>query len=236
MVDLLTVLYGGKYINISPETVKDENRDRFVLSKGHCCASLYATLANTGFIDAGELLKNYGQNGSIYYTHTSHLINGVEASTGSLGHGLPIAEGLAIATRSTKRKYNVFCLTGDGELDEGSNCEAFLYAAQKNLSNLCVIIDYNKLQSMGDIEDIVSLKPLAGKLKAFNWNVVEIDGHNFDQIASAYEVFKKETKRPTAIIANTIKGKGVSFMENDIKWHYHNPDNNELEAAMEELK
>lgn len=236
MVDILAVLYGGNYLNITPQTTDSPDRDRFVLSKGHCCASLYATLALRGFINPDDLRNHYGDNGTLYYTHCSSYINGVEISSGSLGHGLSVALGLALAARASKRQYNVFCLTGDGELDEGSNWEALLFAAHHKMQNLCFIVDYNKLQSMGDIKDILDIAPLAEKFKAFNWNVLEIDGHDVEQIAEAFESFKKETERPSVIIANTIKGKGVSFMENDIKWHYRNPDDKELETAKEELK
>ena len=236
MADILAVLYGGHFINVTPQTVDDPDRDRFVLSKGHCAAGLYAALAETEFLEPEELRQHYGDYGTIYYTHCSRDVNGVEASTGSLGHGLPVALGMALAAQNHKTKFNVFCLTGDGELDEGSIWESILFAGCHHMDNLCTIVDYNKLQSMGDTKDILDLEPLAKKFEAFNWNVLEIDGHNYNEIATAFEAFKKEQQRPTVIIANTIKGKGVSFMESNILWHYHNPDEKELQKAKEELK
>lgn len=235
MADLLAVLYGGDFIRITPETVDDPLRDRFILSKGHCCASLYATLALCGYLDADDLRQHYGDNGTLYYTHCSNQLKGVEISTGSLGHGLPAALGMALAAERAPRKYSVYCLTGDGELDEGSCWESILYAGAHKMSNLCLIVDYNKLQSMGDVKEIMDLEPLGDKLSTFRWNVIEIDGHDTDAIAEAYRNFIKEQERPTAIIANTIKGKGVSFMENNIFWHYHNPNDQELKQAEEEL-
>ncbi|HAE23926.1 MAG: transketolase [Bacteroidaceae bacterium] len=236
MADILTVIYGGDIINISPENIDSPRRDRFILSKGHCCASLYATLALTGYINAEELKSTYGDNGSVYYTHCSHKVPGVEISTGSLGHGLPIAIGQAIASKVSRNDYDVICLTGDGELDEGSNWEAILFAGHHKTSNLCLIVDYNKIQSMGDVKDILDIAPLAEKFRDFHWNVIEIDGHNFGEIENALTQFKSEKEKPTVIIANTIKGKGVSFIENKLMWHYHNPDDEELQAAKEELK
>ena len=236
MVDLLTVIYGGDIINISPSNIDNPQRDRFILSKGHCCAALYSTLALTGFLDPQELKNTYGDNGSIYYTHCSHKVPGVEISTGSLGHGLPVAIGQAIATKAAKTNANVICLTGDGELDEGSNWEAILFAGHHRLANLCLIVDYNKIQSMGNVKDILALEPLDDKFKHFNWNVIRIDGHDFEQIENALRNFQAETTKPTVIIADTIKGKGVSFMEGQLLWHYRNPNDEELKIAKEELQ
>ena len=235
MADILTVLYSG-IINITPETVNNPNRDRFLLSKGHCCASLYATLAVKGFLNIEELLEQYGKNGGIYFSHVSHKLNGVEMSSGSLGHGLPVACGIAVSGRLLKQDYDTYCLTGDGELDEGSCWEAIMFAAQQKLSHLCLIVDYNKIQSLGNVKDICDLSPLTEKFKAFNWNVVEIDGHDYSEIEQAFKKFKEEKEKPTAIIANTIKGKGVSFMEGKLLWHYRNPNDEQLAQAMEELK
>ena len=235
MADILAVLYSGA-INITPETVEDPNRDRFLLSKGHCCASLYAVLAIKGFLDKADLLENYGKNGGMYFTHVSHKLNGVEMSSGSLGHGLPFACGIAMSGRASNLDYDTYCLTGDGELDEGSCWEAIMFAAQQKLSHLCLIVDYNKIQSLGDVKDICDLSPLADKFKVFNWNVVEIDGHDYDDIENAFATFKAEKEKPTVIIANTIKGKGVSFMEGKLLWHYRNPNDEQLAQAMEELK
>lgn len=235
MADLLTVLYSG-VINISPQTVNDENRDRFLLSKGHCCASLYAILAIKGFLPKDELLSQYGKNGGVYFSHVSHKLNGVEISSGSLGHGLPVACGIAVAGRTKGLNYKTYCLTGDGELDEGSCWEAIMFAAHQKLNNLCLIVDYNKIQSMGNVSDICNLSPLAEKFRSFNWNVVEIDGHNYDEIEKAYNIFRKEKDKPTVIIANTIKGKGVSYMEGKLLWHYRTPNEEQMKQAMEELR
>lgn len=236
MADLLTVLYSGKFIHVSPDTVDSSFRDRFILSKGHCCASLYATLAVNGFVDEGKLINGYGKNGSIFYTHASNRVNGVDLSTGSLGHGLPVALGMAYSCKSSKHSFKVYCLVGDGELDEGSNWEAILFAANHAVNNLCLIVDYNKIQSMGNVSDINDLSPLKEKFESFRWSVIEIDGHDYSQIESAYKQFREEKKYPTVIIANTIKGKGVSWMENELLWHYRNPNDEQLSKALEELK
>ena len=261
MADILAVLYGGK-LRITPQTVDDPNRDRFLLSKGHCCASLYAALAVHGFLDKEELCNNYGQDGTVYFSHVSHKLNGVEMSSGSLGHGLPVACGIALNGKVKGLDYDTYVLTGDGELDEGSCWEAIMFAAQQHLSHLCLIVDYNKIQSLGNVADICDLSPLADKFRAFNWNVIEIDGHNYDEIAQAIDLFKSNgpssarpkgacyqrdarmvngqwsmfnAPRPTAIIANTIKGKGVSYMEGELLWHYRNPNDEQLKQALEEL-
>ena len=248
MADILAVLYGGK-LRITPQTVDDPNRDRFFLSKGHCCASLYAALAVHGFLDKEELCNNYGQDGTVYFSHVSHKLNGVEMSSGSLGHGLPVACGIALNGKVKGLDYDTYVLTGDGELDEGSCWEAIMFAAQQHLSHLCLIVDYNKIQSLGNVADICDLSPLADKFRAFNWNVIEIDGHNYDEIAQAIDLFKSNgpssmvngqwsmvnVPRPTVIIANTIKGKGVSYMEGELLWHYRNPNDEQLKQALEEL-
>ena len=258
MADILAVLYGGK-LRITPQTVDDPNRDRFLLSKGHCCASLYAALALHGFLDKEDLCNNYGQDGTVYFSHVSHKLNGVEMSSGSLGHGLPVACGIALNGKVKGLDYDTYVLTGDGELDEGSCWEAIMFAAQQHLSHLCLIVDYNKIQSLGNVADICDLSPLADKFRAFNWNVIEIDGHNYDEIAQAIDLFQHKmvhgqssmvnvqcsmvngqssmvnAPRPTAIIANTIKGKGVSYMEGELLWHYRNPNDEQLKQALEEL-
>lgn len=236
MADILAVLYSeGGELNISPETVESPDRDRFVLSKGHCCASLYAALALRGFLPMDDLLSEYGKNGTSYFTHVSHKLNGVEISSGSLGHGLPVAVGIAIAGRARNLDYKTFVLTGDGELDEGSCWEAILFAGNQQLSNLCLIVDSNKIQSLGNVADINDLAPLKRKFDDFKWNAIEIDGHDYSQIEDAFRTFRNEDKRPTVIIADSVKGKGVSFMENKLKWHYSSPNDEQLKAALEEL-
>ena len=234
MTDILAVLYSD-ILNIYPNDPKKNERDRFILSKGHACTSLYATLGILGFFPMTEL-DSYGKDGSLFLSHTAHQIPGIELSSGSLGHGLPIACGLAYAARCKRQKWRTFCLVGDGEMDEGSNWEAILFAAHHKLDNLCLIIDYNKIQSLGNTNDVLNLEPLANKFIAFNWNVLNINGHDHDNIKNAFKEAEQAKGLPSVIIANTIKGKGVSFMENDILWHYKSPSTEQYNQAMEELK
>lgn len=233
--DILAVLYSG-VMNITPDTLNDPKRDRFIESKGHCCASYYAALALKGFMNYDELMEEYCKNGSQYFEHVSHKLPGVEVSTGSLGHGLPIACGMAIGAKRTHHNNSVYIIVGDGEINEGSNWESFMFAAQNKLDNLCVIIDKNKMQALGFTKDVLCLDPLADKLKAFQWNVLDIDGHDINQLLGAFDNFNKTEGIPTVIIANTIKGKGVSYMENNLKFHYSAPNEDELKIAMEELR
>lgn len=233
MADMLAVLY-DEFLHITPETTKHPLRDRFILSKGHACTSLYAVLGLKGFFSSSEF-DEYAQNGHHFLTHATHHVPGVELSAGSLGHGLPVACGLALGARSKGEKWNTYCLVSDGEMDEGSNWEAIMFAGHNKLSNLCLIIDYNKIQSLGFTKDIINLEPLSDKLKAFQWNVLEIDGHDISQIRAALEITNNENDKPTVIIANTIKGKGVSFMENELLWHYRNPNEEQYQKALKEL-
>ena len=231
IVDILAVLYGRvmQYRSNEPKWV---NRDRFILSKGHAGAGVYAVLAECGFFNIAELDKHY-QDGSIFSGHVSHKgVPGVELSTGSLGHGLPVASGMALAAKIDKKSHKIFVVMSDGELDEGSNWEAFMFAAHHGLNNLTAVIDRNKLQSMKTTEETLSLEPLRDKLIAFGWNVIEVDGHNHNELFSAID---SDTKKPKVIIANTIKGKGVSFMENEIAWHYRTPSGELFDQAMKDL-
>ncbi|MDR3118498.1 MAG: transketolase [Mediterranea sp.] len=234
MTDILAVLYTSVLKYNSKDPGWDE-RDRFILSKGHACVSLYSILALCGFFPVEEL-DEYGKNGSRLLTHTTHYIPGVEISAGSLGHGLPIACGIAIAAKRKKAGYRTYVLAGDGEMDEGSNWEALLLAAHLKLDNLCLIIDYNKIQSLGNTNDVLNLEPLKTKLEAFNWNVLQIDGHNHRDISEAFAQARQAKGKPTAIIADTVKGKGVSFMENKLVWHYKSPDEEQLNNAMKEIE
>ena len=233
--DLLTVLY-HKCINV-PSTWSEskdfETRDRFVLSKGHASALLYSVLAQKGFIKKEDLMT-FRKFGSKLQGHPSPVCRGVEVATGSLGQGLSIGCGMAIGLRLDNNPAKVFVLLGDGEMQEGSVWEALMQAPHRKLNNLIAIIDRNRLQIDGCTENVKSLDPLDEKLKTFNWNVIEIDGHNIQQIYSALKKNKKSDK-PTAILANTIKGKGVSFMENNAGWHGKAPNDEEFERAMEEL-
>lgn len=234
MADILVTLYVN-YLNNSPEKQESIDRDRFILSKGHCCASLYAVLAEMGYFKKEELMKHFAENGTHFYAHASHKLPGIELSTGSLGHGLPVACGLALGSKRKNLAYKVYCLVGDGEMDEGSNWEAIMFAAHNQLDNLCLIVDKNKMQALGDTKDVLCLDPLPDKFRAFQWNVIDIDGHNYDQIIDAFENFISCKNKPTVIVANTIKGKGVSFMEHNLKFHYSAPTSDELEKAKEEL-
>ncbi|MBM2815998.1 MAG: Transketolase N-terminal section [Ignavibacteria bacterium] len=233
-VEILTVLY-NEILQVFPQNPKSENRDRFFLSKGHACTSLYAVLAEKGFFDK-TLLQTYGDDGSLLMSHISSFVPGVEFSTGSLGHALPVALGTAMAGKKKKSDWRVFVLMSDGELDEGSNWEAFLAAPNFKLDNLFVVIDCNKIQAMGETKDIMQLEPLTDKLLAFGWNVERVDGHDFESIHNAFQsLFNKNNARPGIIIADTVKGKGISFMENTLLWHYKSPNQEQYLAAQAEL-
>jgi transketolase len=232
IVDILAVLY-GKIMNYDIKNPKLETRDRFILSKGHAGAGVYATLAEVGFFNKSELLHHY-QDGSKFSGHVSHKgIAGVEFSTGALGHGLPVGSGMALRAKLDNLSYRVFVVLGDGELDEGSNWESFMFAAHKNLNNLHVIIDRNNLQSMDTTENTLALEPLAEKIRSFGWLVKVLDGHDH---AALGEALAMNHERPLCIIANTVKGKGVSYMENSIEWHYKTPKNSQFQQAIIELK
>ena len=235
MADLLAVLY-GQVLRLDPIRPDWPDRDRFILSKGHGAAILYAALAERGFFPC-EWLETYCQDGSKLVGHiTNHNVPGVEVSTGSLGHGLPIGCGMALAGKREGKPYRVFVMLSDGELDEGSNWEAILFAPQHQLDNLVAIVDYNKIQSFGRVKDVLELEPLADKWRAFRWAVREIDGHNHSQIASALTGVPFEPGKPNVIIAHTVKGKGVSFMENQLAWHYKTPNEQQLAEALAELE
>ncbi|OGQ46282.1 MAG: transketolase [Deltaproteobacteria bacterium RIFCSPLOWO2_02_FULL_46_8] len=233
-IDILTVLYWN-ILSINPKDPEHSERDRFILSKGHAAAALYATLAYRGFFPQEEL-KNYVRNGSLLPEHPpSEGLAGVEAATGSLGHGLPVGVGMALSSRICKKNYRVFVLLSDGECNEGSVWEAAMFAAGQKLENVTVIVDYNKWQATGRSNDILALHPLAKKWEACGWSVQEIDGHDFDTLTRVLVSLPKETGKPTAIIANTIKGKGVSFMEDNNNWHYKIPSEQEVIQAKREL-
>lgn len=234
--DILTVLY-EKVMKNFPEWTKSPNhneRDRFVLSKGHASATLYAVLAQRGYFPESELMT-FRQLGSKLQGHPNTHIPGIEVPTGSLGQGLSMACGIAMALKLDKNPAHVFTVLGDGELQEGSCWEAFMHAPHRRLNNLTAIIDRNHLQIDGSTEQIKDINPLDAKLKAFNWKVIEIDGHNVEEIYEALENSRKSDK-PTVIIANTVKGKGVSFMENQCGWHGKAPSAEDCQRALEELK
>lgn len=235
LADIIAVLYND-VANISPENLKDENRDRVILSKGHAGAAIYAALAEKGFFDREELKTHYA-DGSRLSGHVSHKgVPGVEFSTGSLGHGACVGAGMALNAKLDKKPYYTFAIVGDGECDEGSIWEMALFANQFKLNQLVVIVDHNKMQSLDYCENTLALSPFADKWKAFGWNVLDVDGHNHNQLRSAFEKAKQSQDKPTVIIANTIKGKGVSFMELDILWHYRFPhEGEEYDGALKEL-
>ena len=235
IADILAVLYGS-VLQVKAENPRWIDRDRFILSKGHAGAGVYAALAESGFISVDKLKTHY-QDGSDLSGHVSHKgIPGVEFSTGSLGHGLPVATGMALAAKINKNKHRVVVLMSDGECDEGSNWEAILFAAHHKLSNLVVIIDRNRLQSIHSTEDTLSLEPFPDKWKSFGWEVVEVDGHNHEEIFNACSNINTPQNKPLCVIANTIKGKNVSFMENNVLWHYRSPQGDEYKAAILELE
>jgi len=235
MIDLLTVLY-EKILRVDPSRPDWAARDRFVLSKGHACAGLYAVLASRGFFPR-DWLNDFYRDGARLAGHvTWNGIPGIEVSTGALGHGLAIGCGMALVGKRNLQDYRVFVLLSDGECDEGSVWEAALFAPHHRLDNLVVLIDYNKIQSLAAVNDVLALEPFAAKWKAFGWRVQEIDGHNFDQIEAAFNFPPTANEKPNCIIAHTIKGKGVDFMENQVLWHYRFPDDQELAAALSQLE
>jgi transketolase len=232
--DIVAVLY-GKIMKLEPIKPTDPTRDRFILSKGHACVAVYAALAETGFFSR-EDLSHYGQDHSVLMNHISHKVAGVEFSTGSLGHGLPFGTGKALAARRSNKDWRTFVLLSDGELGEGSNWEAFMFASHHKLDNLVAIVDYNKLQSLTTVDKTLRVEPLAEKVSAFGWAVREVDGHDHNSLSEHLSQTPWEAGKPSILIAHTIKGKGVSFMENSVDWHYKSPSNEQLALALEELK
>jgi len=234
MADIVAVLY-GRVLEKRPKEPKWPKRDRFILSKGHAGAGIYAALAETGYFPPEELKKHYS-NGSRFSGHVSHLgIPGVELSTGSLGHGLSVGAGMAYAAKLDSKKHRIFVLLSDGECDEGSNWEAILFSSHHKLSNLIAIVDYNKIQSLDTVTNTLSLEPFTEKWRAFGWETIEVDGHNHEALIQVLNIDPKKCRKPTCVIAHTTKGKGVSFMENSVLWHYRTPQGNEYKNAMREL-
>jgi transketolase len=235
IADVLGALYAG-VLRVDPSNPKLADRDRVILSKGHGAAAMYAVLAERGFFPK-EWLAEYCQDGSHLPGHISHHgVPGVEVSTGSLGHGLSIGAGLALASKRDGKDWRSFVILSDGECDEGSIWEAVLFAPHHRLDNLVVIVDYNKIQSFGTVADVLELAPFADKWRAFRWGVREIDGHDQMAIADAFASLPFEPGRPSVIIAHTVKGKGVSFMEDKLLWHYRPPNAEQLAKALQELE
>ena len=234
IADVMTYLYFEK-MNVDPKNPDMANRDRFVLSKGHAAPVLYSVLAHRGFFDT-ELLKTLRHTDSILQGHPDKKhIPGVDMSSGSLGQGISAATGMALSAKHFGDDYRVYTIVGDGESEEGQVWEAAMFAAAKKLNNLTAFIDVNGLQIDGSVEEVNNPLPLDKKFEAFGWNVVVIDGHNFEEIENAVTVAEKATDRPTAIIMKTVKGKGVSFMENQVSWHGSAPNDEQYEVAMNEL-
>ena len=234
IADILTVLYFNE-MNIRQEQPNWENRDRLVLSKGHCSPALYSCLANRGFFSVEDLKKFRNINSYLQGHPDKNKIPGVDMTTGSLGQGLSVANGMAIAGKMDKKDYRVYCILGDGEIEEGQIWEAAMAANKYKLDNLCVIVDNNNLQIDGTIEEVMSPYPIDEKFKSFGFQIINIDGHNIDEILKAFEVARTIKGKPTCIIAKTIKGKGVSFMEGKAEWHGKAPNEEQYNLAIAEL-
>jgi transketolase len=233
-VELLTALYFN-VLNHRPEEPNWPDRDRFILSKGHVCPVLYSVMARTGYFPVEELMT-LRKFGSRLQGHPNvKALPGLESSSGSLGQGLSIANGLALAAKLNNKSYRVYCLMGDGELQEGQIWEAAMTAPHYGLDNVCAIVDYNNLQIDGKCDEVMGINPLAKKWESFNWHVIEIDGHDLAQVLKAYEEAANHKEQPSVIIAHTTKGKGVSFMENVAGWHGKAPNKEELEKALQEI-
>lgn len=232
-VDILNVLYNN-VLNISPQNFTSPDRDRYIQSKGHCVEALYVVLADKGFFPEDDLhtLCRYKSH---YIGHPTRKVHGVEQNTGALGHGLPISVGTALAAKMDDKAYRVFTLLGDGELPEGSNWEAALTAAHYKLDNLCAVIDNNKLQITGTNAEVCNTAPIDAKFESFGWAVKQVDGHDIKALNEAFAALPFEKGKPSLIIAHTIKGKGISFMENSVKWHHGVPDKEQYETAIAEL-
>jgi transketolase len=236
VADILAVLYGD-ILNVRPEAPEEPGRDRLFYSKGHACTALYAALELRGFFKGLDLLSEFTENGSCFTSHINHRLPGIELSTGSLGHALGVACGSALACKRRGMENSVITVLSDGELDEGSNWEAILFAAHNRLDNLVAVIDFNKIQSFGAVKDVMNLDPLADKFCAFNWEIKEVDGHSATELHEVLQHFKSDRSgRPKCVIAHTVKGKGVSFMENELAWHYRSPSDDDVMRAREELE
>jgi len=235
VMEILVTLYFSQ-MNISPENQNDVNRDKFVLSKGHCVESYYAVLAAKGFFDIKELIEQFNQFGSPYIGHPNNKLSGIEMNTGSLGHGLAICVGMALAGKQNKQAYRVYTVMGDGELAEGSVWEGAMAASHYKLDNLCAVVDRNRLQISGNTEEVMAHDDLHERFKSFGWHVINVvDGNDVEQLNIAFEEAKTVKEKPTMVIANTIKGKGSSIMENKANWHHKVPILEELEQIMKDF-
>ena len=234
VLNALLVLYKN-HLNISPETTADPNRDRFVLSKGHAVEALYAVLSDCGFLDLEDVKARFSKFGSPYIGHPNTKLPGIEMNSGSLGHGLPVCVGMALAGKRSGKSYRVYTVMGDGELAEGSVWEGAMAAANYNLDNLCAVVDRNRLQISGNTEDVMKLDSQEQRWAAFGWNVISVDGNSIEALDAAFTAAKHHAGQPTVIISNTTKGYGSALMENKASWHHHLPNDEEYEIIMHDF-
>ncbi len=232
-VDILNVLY-NRIMNVSPENFRESDRDRYIQSKGHSVEALFVVLSDRGFFPESDL-DTFSKFQSHYVGHPTRKVNGIEHNTGALGHGLSVSAGIALAGKMDGADYNVYTLLGDGELAEGSNWEAFMTASHYNLDNLLAIVDYNKLQITGPVQEVYNLEPFRDRMESFGWEVREVDGHNLAEMEKVFSRIPFNKEKPNLVIAHTIKGKGVSFMEDNYKWHHKVPNDKEYDQALNEL-
>ena len=236
VMEILVTLY-FKQMKVSPENPQDEDRDRFVLSKGHSVEAYYAVLATRGFLDIQDVIANFSKFGSKYIGHPNNKLPGIEMNSGSLGHGLPVCVGMALAGKKDKKNYRVYTVMGDGELAEGSVWEGFMAAHQYKLDNLCAVVDRNRLQISGNTEDVMGHDDLVQRIASFGWHVIDVkDGNNIDELNAAFEEAKTVKGKPTAIIANTVKGCGSSVMENKANWHHKVPTQEEYQQIIADFE
>lgn len=236
VMEILVTLY-FKQMKVSPENPQDEDRDRFVLSKGHSVEAYYAVLAARGFLDIQDVIANFSKFGSKYIGHPNNKLPGIEMNSGSLGHGLPVCVGMALAGKKDKKNYRVYTVMGDGELAEGSVWEGFMAAHQYKLDNLCAVVDRNRLQISGNTEDVMGQDDLVQRIASFGWHVIDVkDGNNIDELNAAFEEAKTVKGKPTAIIANTVKGCGSSVMENKANWHHKVPTQEEYQQIIADFE
>lgn len=234
MMDVLVTLY-FKVMNISPENQDDPDRDRFILSKGHSVEALYAVLAKKGFFSIEQVISEFSKFGSKFIGHPNNKLPGIEMNSGSLGHGLPVAVGMALAGKMNGAPYRVYTIMGDGELAEGSVWEGAMSGAHYMLDNLCAVVDRNRLQISGSTENVMHHDDVQARFEAFGWHVIQVDGHDYDALAAAFEEAKATKCRPTLLIANTVKGCGSAVMENKAAWHHHVPTAEEYEQIMSDF-
>ncbi len=234
MMDVLVTLY-FKVMNISPENQDDPNRDRFVLSKGHSVETLYAVLAEKGFFPKEQVLREFSRFGSKFIGHPNNKLPGIEMNSGSLGHGLPVCVGMALAGKLDGAPYRVYTVMGDGELAEGSVWEGVMAASHYKLDNLCAVVDRNRLQISGGTEEVMHHDDLQARFEAFGWHVIQVDGHDYPALEAAFAEAKAIKGQPTLVLANTVKGFGASIMENKAAWHHHLPNQEEYEQIVREL-